>query len=355
LKKQVVHVLIVTDDDTAAHCLVRLMHIAWERDGSGHKRSGLNVKWTITHQDTDKSRHGLDEFILPTTNALTPFSEPTVLGALSADDYKEKNGKLDLMVDGRSPGIRLLRGDSRIEFSVRIRMVPAHHFADHRVDVASVAGLLTKRDPEDNLEPTDFVLLGVTDASLERRVNPGIGSGVDQILAPGLLGKIAAALPVEPRVGIAITGLERDFVQFDVSDPRWSKYESAHEAAWDPALIRYMLHQVVLDRPHLSTLMQTDQGFRSLRDRPIVITAVMPCGFLRDWNCINYNSFEPGWIEGSPAIRGERDAPYFVPYCCADPLLTALTGMRTEFQLTSRDFQRMSPGPRQRRVTSAAR
>jgi hypothetical protein len=347
LKKQVVHVLIVTDDDTAAQCLVRLMHVAWERDGSAHKRYGMNAIWTVTDG-------ALEEFDLPTTDAFTPFSEPTVLGALGSYAWEKKKGRLSLLVQGRSPGIRILRGDSRIEFDLRVRMVPAHHFADHRIDAASVAELLTEQDSKDDPAPTDFVLLGVTDASLERQANKAVGSGVDQILAPGLLGKIVAALPMEPRIAVAITGLERDFVRFDVSDPRWSKYESAYDAAWDPNLIRDMLHQVVSDRPHLKTLMQNDQGFRASRDRPMVVTAVMPCGFLRDWNCVNYNGFEPGWIEGSPAVRGEKDAPYFEPYCCADPLLTALTGMRTEFQLTPQDFRRMLPGPRQRRVVPMA-
>jgi hypothetical protein len=343
LKKQVVHVLIVTDDNISAQCMVRLMHLAWKRDGSAHKRSGLTVEWNI-------AENALDEFLLPGTDAYTNFSEPTVNGEMT--NYwlskKERTGRLHLIANGRSPGIRLLRGSSLVEFELRVRMVPAHFFPDPEVNAAKVVELLTKRVPETDPAPTDFVVLGVTDASLERKALREIGSGVDQILTPGLLAQIAADLPAEPRVGVAITGLERDFVEFDGAAPRWSKYQNARDAASDPNLIKFMLRQIVLDRPHLRTMMENDHSFRPYVTRPIVITAVMPCGFLRGWNCINYNPFDPGWIHGSPAIRGERDALYLEPYGCADPLLTALTGLQTEFQITRDDMPRMTTRQRQR-------
>ena len=344
MKKQVVHVLIVTDDDTAAQCLVRLMHMSWDRDSSAHKKRGLIANWTVPE-------NALDEFDLPGTSASTPYSEAATLGALRVGGATEYKGRIGLFVDGRSPAIRIFRGDNRVDFDVRIRMVVAHHFADHRVHATGIADLLTKREPGDP-EPTDFVVLGVTDASLRRQVNPKIGSGVDQILTPGLLAKLLAALPSEPRVGLAITGLERDFVRFDASDPQWRRYGSAREAAWDPHLIKRMLYRVLADRPHLQTLMQNDEGLRTQRRHPIAVTAVMPCGFLRDFGVVNYNAHDAGWLQGSPAVRGERDGPYFEPYCCADPLLTALTGIRTEFQVTSQELRRMFPVPGRRRAAA---
>jgi hypothetical protein len=309
--------------------MVRLMHIAWERNGTTLKRLGLRAEWEIADSD-------LEKFNLPGADPLQPFSEVLYRGILpdaaALLSKKGAQGRINLRLDGNSPGIQAIAGELRQEFDLHIRMVPAQFFAAERTDANSVAELLM--DIEADVEPTDFVLLGITDAALDHYVNKDLGSGVDQILNPGLLAQLAQTLPVKPRVAIAVTGYERELACFDSDDPRWSAYGSQQRLAWDPRVVQYMLRETLRNRPHLQNLLLNDKRFRASQATPLTMTAVMPCGFLSDWGCLNYNPSDPGWIEGSPAIRGEKEAPYFIPYCCADPLLTALTGITSLYQLT---------------------
>lgn len=336
MAKRIASVLVVADD-LAALSVVRLMHIAWERNGTNLKQLGLRAQWEIGKGD-------LDEFNLPGTDPLQPFSEPRFRGELPkiADLLNTgARGRIHLRVDGNSGGIRSFAGNLSQEYEVHIRMVKARYGDAERTDANSVAKLLM--DVGADVEPTDFVLLAITDASLDR-VDKNLGSGIDQVLNPGLLVELAQALRVKPRVAIAVTGYERELACFDSDDPRWSSYGSPQRLAQDPRVVQYMLRETLRNRPHLENLLLNDQRFRASPSTPLTMTAVMPCGFLSDWGGLNYNPSEPGWIEGSPAIRDEKECPYFIPYCCADPLLTALTNMRSPYQLTLDNA-----GPRGRR------
>jgi hypothetical protein len=349
---QVVFVVAVADDPMAGKNLLRLMPLSWKRSGSWYSRIGLNVSWNVERGVEDR---GLDAFRHPGEQdfiqARRPYSEAPLEGAMENEMADRWLGSIGMDFGGSSndlvpplttavlclvtPRYLAARGNVAENIAELLRELAgkwhAANAAPGRSNSGGGVGGSSAR------QPIRSVILGITDAS-RPSADPSLGSGVDSILVPALQIKppgMADILP--PRIALAITGLERDFVRFNARDSQSSRYRTAEQAAWDADAIKEMLASLILDRPHLQYLLENDLRQRPDLD-PLTVTAVMPCGFLRGWGCVNYNGWNPGWLDGGPWTSEDMDAPQMVPFQCADPLLSALTGQVSEFQLTSRDY-----------------
>jgi hypothetical protein len=364
---EVVFVLAVADDMLAAKNMLRLMKLGWERSEGWYHRNGINVVWNVEKGVKDR---GLDAFKHPREDEVAangaPFSEKK-LGGEPGSEPAILYGSIDLDFSGSLDdfglpkttlvlcliGPRFFQGEGfgAAKIAELLRDLSSKWHAsqktgnepddEHNSSVEKPAVAAADPKPRAPEPPIKALILGITDASLRSDINESIGSGVDQILVPSLLAELSSVPDIAPpKLALAVTGLERDFVRFNPRDSKWSRYHTAQQAASDPEVIRPMLASILLNRPHLQNLLRSELGFREGSD-PITVTAVMPCGFMKGWGCANYNARNFSWIVGGPWTAEEKDAPELLPYNCADPVLAALTGRISDLQITSRDVQNL--------------
>lgn len=193
--------------------------------------------------------------------------------------------------------------------------------------------------------PALSLVYAITDFEPGSGAEGGSQYGADRLVNAAAITAAAKTRPLA--VALGVTGYERLFAEFSPDQPRWRRFPSAFGAALDDGFVRSLLLNTLRQREHLVHEMRVCAGSGC----PVTVTMVAPFGFLKGPACANWDvaTDEPrvmpaGKGANNGIIVGEHDAPQVIPIECATPLISAVLGQATPFQLVSDDLHDL-PGP----------